>query len=409
MKEIEVWQIKNFNWKTLDCLYWPVRIGDFYLEMNQSEKIINNAKVWVAIYWVNSLKELKNTRRKIKLVIPALTWNAKMFTWWNWGQWDWWANYWWKDGYFLDPTKDDIIIWLDYFWWPYDSSWPDKNDLNFFDVPPNFQVEAWKKALDELWVTWLNKLIWWSNWWWHVHHWVMENDIYSPDQLLSIAWPISPKKLAKEFFKLQADFLQWERWISERLENNVWYLRWRNKLFDFSIDLIKEEIDLSLKYWNTEKALWITRKIWFLKFVNPEYFSRFEMDKIWNKLWKEAQKINLINWLDKQADIFKERFSASSLALLCRWISDTSNISPEYYVQKINKNLNLVILWIEWEVLFDENNLKRYTNRINEIRKSRWHTGTTFYDSIEWNIEWHDTFLIERWANDINAIISKIV
>jgi len=387
---------------------WIVRIGDFKLYKNDDEKIIDWAKVWYSIYWINSKEELKTTEKKIIIVIPALTWNSKLFdskvT-----QWSWWANTYWKPWNILDPNKN-IIIWLDYFGWPYDSTWPDKHNLNFYPVPAEKQVEAWKKALNKLGVKKIYALFWWSNWWWHVHSWVFDEE-FQPELLIPVAWPIAPTNEAKEFFSLQVDLIKNKEDVSERLLKNLENLTWKSKLYDFLISETVRDICSLLENWTNEEAIKVVRQIWFLKFLNPLFFEKFNKDRDWNKLENfEDAKENMLNYFKKEGTNFEKRFSLSSLTLLSQWICDAERISPEEYVKKISENINLIIISIEDDYLFETKPMQNYFANVKEIREKRWDIWKTITEIIE-SDEYtkqagHDAFL---WEVPMQNISDKII
>jgi len=399
----------NFEeeWNNIPYLNWIIEIGDFKLYKNDNEKIIDNAVVWYSIYWINSLKNLNLTDKRIIIVIPALTWNSKLFDS-KASQWNGWANTYWKPWNILDPNKN-IIIWLDYFWWPYDSTWPDKHNLNFYPVPPEKQVEAWKKALTKLNIKEIYALFWWSNWWWHIHTWLFDNK-FLPKKLIPVAWPISPTNEAKEFFSIQVDLLKKREDVSDRLEENLKHLIWESKLYD---ELIKEtvnEIKVLLKSWNNEFAIKIVRQIWFLKFLNPSFFNKFYNDKYWNKIKTfDKAKENMLNYFNKEWINFEKRFSLSSLTLLSQAIVDSERISPEEYVKKIKDDIDLIIISIEDDKLFETWPMQEYFSKVKEIRQNRWDTWSTVIKIINSTEEtkqaWHDSFL---WNNSMQEISNNI-
>ncbi len=402
-------QLKNFEseWNNIPYLSWVIRIGDFKLYKNDDEKIIDDAKVWFSIYWIDSFEELKNTNKKIIIVIPALTWNAKIFDS-KASQWNGWANTYWKPWNILDP-KENIIIWLDYFWWPYDSTWPDKHNLNFYPVPPEKQVEAWKKALENLWIQKVYALFWGSNWGWHIHSWLFDNK-FTPEILIPIAWPIAPTDEAKEFFSIQVDLIKKRENISIRLIKNLEWLLWISDLYD---ELVKEtihEVYEIINQWDDKKAIKIVRQIWFLKFLNPSFFDKFYTDKNWKLLeTTEDAKQNMFKYFEKEWINFEKRFSLSSLVLLSQAIVDAERISPKEYVNKISNKVNLIIISIEDDMLFETWPMQEYFQEVKYLREKRWDIWKTIIEIIESNPEtkkaWHDTFL---WKNSMQNISDKI-
>jgi len=401
--------LNNFEseWNNIPYLTWAVRIGDFKLYKNDDEKIIDNAKVWFSIYWINSFEELKNTNKKIIIVIPALTWNAKIFDS-KASQWNGWANTYWKSWNILDPNKN-IIIWLDYFWWPYDSTWPDKHNLNFYPVPPEKQVEAWKKALENLWIKKVYALFWGSNWGWHIHARLFDNKL-APEILIPIAWPIAPTDEAKEFFSIQVDLIKKRENISIRLIKNLEWLLWKSDLYD---ELVKEtihEVYEIINQWDNKKAMKIVRQIWFLKFLNPSFFDKFYINKNWEKLETfEEAKQNMFNYFEKEWINFEKRFSLSSLVLLSQAIVDAERISPKEYVNKISNKVNLIIISIEDDMLFETWPMQEYFQEVKYLRKKRWDIWKTIIEIIDSTPEtkkaWHDTFL---WKDSMQNISNKI-
>lgn len=400
--------LNNSEKNNIPYFYWAVRIGDFKLYKNDDEKIIDDAKVWYTIYWINKLEELEITEKNIIVVIPALTWNSRIFDT-KASQWNGWANTYWKSWNILDPNKY-IIIWFDYFWWPYDSSWPDKHNLNFYPVPPEKQTEAWKKALNKLWIKNIYALFWWSNWWWHIHDWIFDKE-YEPEYLIPIAWPIAPTKEAKEFFSLQVDFIKNKEDISYRLEKNLKKLNWTSKLYDELILETIKEIRESLDSWSNKKAIKVVRQIWFLKFLNPLFFDRFYYDKNWKKLdsFKEA-KNNMLWYFEKEWVKFEQRFWLASLALLMQGIVDAKRISPDEYVKNISKKINLIIISIEDDNLFETNAMQKYFLEVKNIREKRqdtWETKIEVIESSNFTKEaWHDAFL---WPDVMQEISNNIL
>lgn len=403
-------KLNNFLEENNDIDFFSsvVRIWDFKLYKDNEEKIIDWAKIWYTIYGIDSIENLYKSNKNIIVVIPALTGNSKIFNTSS-NQWEWWANKYWKPWNILDPNKN-IIIALDYFWWPYDSSWPNKHDLNFYPVPPEKQVEAWKKALLKLGITKIYALFWWSNWWWHIHNWIFEWQ-YEPEYLIPIAWPIAPTQEAKEFFSLQVDFVKNRNNVSKRLIDNVSDLLWQSELYDLLIRIIIKEIWYIIDNWNNEDAIKIVRKIWFLKFLNPKFFDRFYFDKNWNKLPDiESATKNMVSYFDKEWISFEKRFSLSSLILLSQWLVDAKRISPEEYVENISDKINLIIISIEDDKLFETKPMQKYFSEIKKIRQKRKDKGITKLEIISSTPEtlqaWHDTFL---WDNSMQIISDKIM
>jgi len=406
---MEIFELKNFleENNNIPYLSWIVRIWDFKLYKNDNEKIIGDAKVWYTAYWIKSLEELKNTNKKIIVVIPALTWNSKIFDTIA-SQWSGWANTYWTPWNILDP-KNNLIIWLDYFWWPYDSSWPDKHNLDFYPVPPIKQTEAWKKALKKLWIKKIHTLFWGSNWWWHIHNWIFDLQ-YTPEFLISVAWPIAPDKKTKDFFSLQLDFIQKKEDVSERLKKNLENLKWQSILYDELIKESKKEIKEALLNWDHKKIIKIVRQIWFLKFLNPLFFDKFHKDKHWNDLKNIEEAIqNMLNYFKKEWENFEKRFWLSSLALLIQWIVDAEKYNPKDYVEQISQKINLIIVWIEDDNLFKSDITKAYFKEVAKQRKKRWDEWKTDIIIIESDEKtkqaWHDSFL---WPEIISKISSKI-
>jgi len=403
--------LKNFpeTWKETPYIYWAINIGDFKLYKWDKEKIIEDAKVGFSIYWVESITDLKNTKKNIIVVIPALTGNARLFAEKS-SQWEGWANFYGKPGAILDPSQN-IVIWLDYFWGPYDSTWPYKHNLNFYPVPAEKQVEAWKKALKLIWIEKIDILLWGSNWWGHIHTWIFDKEL-EPKYLIPIAWPISPTEEAKEFFSIQVDFIKKREDISERLEKNLKKLKWQSKLYDELIRETIKEVKEIIKNWDNKKAMKIVRQIGFLKFLNPKFFDRFYNDKEWNKLENfEKAKENMMNYFKKEWEKFEKRFSLSSLALLSQAIVDAKNITPKDYVNKISKKINLIIIWIEDDNLFETKPMQEYFNEVKKLREQRWDNWKTAIEILKHgpctSQAWHDAFLWEEPVKKINELIKK--
>ncbi len=403
--------LKNFpeTWKEIPYIYWAINIGDFKLYKGDKEKVIEDAKVGFSIYWVKSIADLKNTQKNIIVVIPALTGNARLFAEKS-SQWEGWANFYGKPWAILDPSKN-IVIWLDYFWGPYDSTWPYKHNLNFYPVPAEKQVEAWKKALKLIWIEKIDILLWGSNWWGHIHTWIFDKEL-EPKYLIPIAWPIAPTKEAKEFFAIQVDFIKEKENISKRLEKNLEKLKWQSKLYD---ELIKEtikEIKEVVKNWNNKKAIKVVRQIGFLKFLNPKFFDKFYTDKNWDKLDNfEKAKENMMNYFKNEGKKFEKRFSLSSLALLSQAIVDAKRITPEEYVKKVSSKINLIIISIEDDNLFESTAMQEYFTEIKKLREKRWDSWFTKIEILpSWPCTiqaWHDAFLWEKPVKKINKLIMK--
>ena len=403
-------KLKNFieEHNNIPYFSWAARIWDFKLYKNDNEKIIDNAKVWYSIYWIESLEELKNTKRNIIVVIPALTWNSKVFDL-KASQWSGWANTYWKPWNILDPNKN-IIIGLDYFWWPYDSSCPKKHDLNFYPVPPEKQVEAWKKALTKLWVKDIYALFWGSNWWGHIHNWVFDRK-YEPKYLIPVAWPIAPTEKAKEFFSLQIDFIKNKEDVSKRLEKNLKNLKWKSELYDKLISGTKKEIKETLIKWENKKAMKVLRQIWFLKFLNPGFFDKFYLDKDWNKLHNlDEAKDNMMSYFEKEWIKFEKRFCLASLSLLLEWIVEADRISPKGYTKKISEKINIIVISIEDDNLFEYHPMKNYFEKVIKNREEKWDSWKVIFETIESNSETkmsgHDWFL---WPKIMQIISNKIL
>lgn len=401
----------NFEekWNNIPYLNWIIEIGDFKLYKNDDEKIIDNAVIWYSIYWINSLKNINSSDKKIIIVIPALTWNSKIFDSQS-SQWSGWANIYWKPWNILDPSKN-IIIGLDYFWWPYDSTWPDKHNLNFYPVPPEKQVEAWKKALKQLWVKKVYALFWWSNWWWHIHSWLFDKK-FLPQKLIPVAWPISPTNESREFFSLQVDLIKQKEDVSDRLRNNLQDLIWESKLYDELVEETIKQIKLLLASRTNEFAIKVVRQIWFLKFLNPSFFDRFHNDKDWKPLKSfDESKKNMLNYFTKEWINFEKRFSLSSLALLSQTIVDSEKISPKEYVKKIKNSIDLIIINIEDDKLFEIWAMQEFFLQVKDIREKRWDIWKTVIEIINSNSEtkkaWHDSFLWEWSMQNISDKITK--
>jgi len=364
MNKLDYQLLENFWEKNNDIwnIFWYIRIWDFDLEKNKTNhKIIENAKVGISIYWIKTIKELEDSIKNIIVVIPALTWNAKVFSVIS-SQWDGWANTYGNPWNILDPN-DNIIIGLDYFGGPYDSSAPDKHSLDFYPVPPEKQVEAWKKALQNIWVKKIYALFGGSNWWWHIHSWLFDNSL-TPKKLIPVAWPIAPKGDAKEFFSYQIDFLKYKEYICERLDKNLSKFLWISKIYDFLVKSLKEEIVECIENWDNKKAIKIAREIWFLRFLNPPFFDKFYFDKNWKELNLEEAKDNVSKYFINEWIKFEQRFSISSLILLSESIAHANRISPKKYVDQIPKSVDLIIVSIEDDNLFSSNSMTEYFNQV---------------------------------------------
>jgi homoserine acetyltransferase len=408
-------KLKDFFEKENNIPYisWYKHIGDFLLEKSKNDKkIIDDAKVWYTIYWINSLEELKNTSKKIIVVIPALTWTSKLFDT-NDSQWDWWWNTYGKPWNILDPNTN-IIIWLDYFGSAFNTH-PDKHNLNFYPVPPEKQVEAWKKWLQELWVKNIDILFWWSNWWWHIHHWIIDkNKELEPEYLIPISWPISLEEEAREFFSIQLDFLKSKKDVAERLEQNIKKIKWKTILFDKLLQITKEEI---IKYHNSDDIkilMKIVRQIWFLKFVWPEFYHRFKEDKYWKRIEKEEEQVkNMMNYFEKQGEKFEKRIWKSYFITLLEWLTLSSEITSEEYVENIWKKVNIILINTKDDTLFDSIEMWKYFLKVQQLREQKRHIWKTIIHTIHSNKTTkqagHDYFLWPQWAQKINDIIMQII
>lgn len=402
----DFWE-KNNN---IDNFYGYIRIGDFELEKNKfNHKIIENAKVWISIYWIKTIEELEKTSKNIIVVIPALTWTAKVFSVIS-SQWDWWANTYWKPWNILDPNKN-IIIWLDYFGGPYDSSAPDKHNLDFYPVPPKKQVEAWKKALKKLNIKNIYSLFGGSNWGGHIHYWLFDRELI-PKKLIPIAGPIAPKEDAKEFFRYQIDFLKYRENITERMKKNLSIFIWKSNIYDFLIKSLEKEIEECIEKWDNKKAIKIAREIWFLRFLNPEFFDRFYFDKNWKELNLNQAKENVLNYFENEWIKFEKRFSIPSLILLSESIAHSNRISPKKYVEKIPRWVDLIIVSIEDDNLFNSVSMVEYFKEVKNLRKKKKHTWKTDILVLESNSQtkkaWHDAFLWPDQMQIISDMIKKI-
>ena len=404
---LENFQEENNN---ISNIFWYIRIWDFELEKNQkNHKIIENAKVWISIYWIKAIKELEDSNKNIIVVIPALTGNAKVFSVIS-SQWDWWANTYWKPWNILDPNEN-IIIGLDYFWWPYDSSAPDKHNLDFYPVPPEKQVEAWKKALLEIWIKNIYALFGGSNWWWHIHHWLFTRKLI-PKKLIPVAGPIAPKEEAKEFFRYQIDFLKYREDIRERLVLNLWKFLWISVIYDFLVESIQDEIVECIEKWDNKKAIKIVREIWFLRFLNPTFFDRFYFNKTWKELNLKEAKENILQYFINEWEKFEQRFSISSLILLSESIAHANRIAPKKYVEKIDKSVDLIIVSIADDNLFSSTSMVEYFKEVKNLRKKKNHTWKTEILVLESNSQtkkaWHDAFLWPDQMQIISDMIKKV-
>jgi len=412
-KDNIIFQILENFWKeknNISNFYWYIRIGDFVLENNKNnKKIIENAKVWISIYWIDDLSEFNKSKKEIIVVIPALTGTAKVFSIIS-SQWDWWANVYWNPWNILDPNKN-IIIGLDYFGGPYDSSTPDKHNLDFYPVPPYKQVEAWKKALSKLKIENIYTLFGGSNWGWHIHSWLFTSDL-TPKKLIPIAGPLAPTLDAKEFFSYQIDFLKYREDIRERLVLNLEKFLGISDIYDFLLKSIQIEISECIENWNDNKAIKIAREIWFLRFLNPTFFDKFYINKNWKELNLEEAKLNVSEYFINEWIKFEQRFSIPSLILLSESIAHTNRISPKKYVEKIPKSVDLIIVSIEDDNLFSSISMLEYFKEVKILRNKKHHTWKTEILVLKSNKQtkkaWHDAFLWPDQMQIISDMIKKV-
>ena len=119
----------------------------------------------------------------------------------------------------------------------------------------------------------------------------------------------------------------------------------------------------------------------------------------------------MLNYFAKEWIKFEKRFSLSSLVLLSQAIVDAERISPEEYVNKISNKINLIIISIEDDMLFETWAMQEYFKKVKEIREKRWDIWKTIIEIIESNSEtkkaWHDTFLWEKSMQKISNKITK--
>lgn len=399
--------LRDFNevWRSIPSFSGCVRIGDFTLNGAHDQKIIADAKVGFGVYGVASIDELRVDSKQIYIAIPALTGNAKIFAEKS-SQGSGWANpYGVKDG-ILDPEKA-IIIGLDYFGGPYDSSGPDRHNLDFYPVPPAKQVEAWKRALKILGIQAVDTLFGGSNGGGHIHHWLF-SDQYAPNTLIPIAWPVFPEPDAREFFSLQVDFIKKRNDVSERVRANVERLLWRNSLYDYFVDFVIEAVRRVANEWNPSDAIHVARWIGFLKFVNPEFFDRFRRDKVGQLLGDIQAQENMIQYFQNEGMRFEERFGLSSLALLCEGIADAPTITPVEYVEKISQAVCLTVVGFAHDELFDAEKIRAYFDAVAVLRRKRWDAGTTIIHILSDSAflqPGHDAFL---WPERIPEITRAI-
>jgi homoserine acetyltransferase len=68
---------------------------------------------------------------------------------------------------------------------------------------------------------------------------------------------------------------------------------------------------------------------------------------------------------------FEKRFSLSSLVLLSQAIVDAKRIRPEEYVKKISEKINLIIISIKDDNLFETTSMQEYFYKVKQLRKQR--------------------------------------
>ncbi|MDQ7023774.1 MAG: hypothetical protein Q9M97_09905 [Candidatus Gracilibacteria bacterium] len=301
-------------------------------------------------------------------MIPALTGNAKIFSVVS-SQGDGWANIYGKSGNILDPNTN-IVIGLDYFGGPYDSSSPDKHSLDFYPVPLEKQIEAWKKALKNIGIKNIYALFGGSNGGGHIHTWLFTKELV-PKKLIPVAGPIAPTEDAKEFFRYQIDFLKYRENICERLVKNLGDFLGESLIYDYLVESIQEEIIYCIDNWDNFKAIKIAREIGFLRFLNPPFFDKFYFNKGGVKLNLEEAKNNVLQYFKNEGIKFEKRFSISSLILLSESIAHANRTSPKKYVDKIAKEVDLIIISIQDDNLFSSVSMLEYFKEVKNIREKK--------------------------------------
>jgi homoserine acetyltransferase len=78
-----------------------------------------------------------------------------------------------------------------------------------------------------------------------------------------------------------------------------------------------------------------------------------------------------MNYFKKEGKKFEKRFSLSSLVLLSQAIVDAKRITPEEYVKKISEKINLIIISIEDDNLFETEPMQKYFEKVKQLREKR--------------------------------------
>jgi len=146
-----------------------------------------------------------------------------------------------------------------------------------------------------------------------------------------------------------------------------------------------------------------------LKFVWPKFFDKFIYNKEWKKLNKKESIENMMSYFEKEWEKFEIRFWKSYLKILLKWIVDAERISPEEYVKKVSKKVDLIIISIKDDRLFDSISMSKYFIQVKKLRELRWDTWKTIFKIIKSSelslIASHDYFLWEEWWQEISDSI----
>ena len=118
----------------------------------------------------------------------------------------------------------------------------------------------------------------------------------------------------------------------------------------------------------------------------------------------------MLEYFRKEWIKFEKRFSISSLVLLSQEIVDAVRISSDKYIEKIPKDINLIIISIVDDKLFETRPMQDYFLKVAKLRKNRkdkWQTVIELIESDKYTKQaWHDSFL---WPEVMQIISNKII
>lgn len=352
----------------------------------------------VHIYAYETVQDLSSyihelfSHQSVVVILPALTWTSALIVWSNekWTQWAGWANCRFKTGIFVD----DVVIWLDYIWSQWLSTTGQRLQENWvMSVSCVDQVTYRQRALSLIWVYNIKTLIWWSNGWFHVHRWLMQQTEHLfIDHAVIIASPVMLSQQEREYMQIQIDL--WENrmsWVAQRLWDDMKPLLWISVLFDYCVHQIVKICDVDDL--SESDRLRTIRMIGFLRFLRPEYYEKFwktrEGDHL-DLVWAQAN----IRWrMNKQANVFESRFSLHGIVSLKRSLVDVPDIHVHEYVQSL-QNVRLTLMPIIWDTIFDS---KSMYDLYVELDKTSLFHRLIEVDGHDWGAG-HDAFLWPQYS-----------